>query len=97
MATQFIPQARSGIKIANLLKYSFGPHLLKCGDVAAASNISWAFPPLRTKMGISSQGPSEKKPLMDTRRVSTKMEALRLLAVPALLQVRLPVPSTSWS
>lgn len=45
LATQFILQAKSGIKIANLLKYSFEPRLLECGDVAAASNISWAFSP----------------------------------------------------
>lgn len=55
------------------------------------------FPHLRAKMEISSQDPSIKKPLMETRRVSTKMEAVRLLAVPALLQIRIPVTSISWS
>jgi hypothetical protein len=88
LATQFFPTARSGIKIANLLKYSFGSHVLGCSNVAIATNISWAFyHPLRSKMRTSSQCPSKKKPPKKTKRVSTKMEALRLLAIP----VRIPV------
>lgn len=98
LATLFILQARSGIKIANLLKYSFGPHLLECGDVAAASNTSWAFfSHLRPKKRTSSQGLSKKKAPMETRRVSTKMETSRLVAISAQLQVRIPVTSASWS
>lgn len=62
LATQFILQARSGIKIANLLKYSFGPRLLKCGDVAAAaSNISWAFPPPQGQDGDFQPRPQHKE------------------------------------
>ena len=80
MATQFILQARSGIKIANLLKYSSGTLLLECDDVAAASNVSWAFfSHFRAKMGTSSQGLSKKKPPMETRRVCTKMETSKTL------------------
>lgn len=80
LATQFILQARSGIKIANLLKYSSGTLLLECDDVAAASNVSWAFfSHFRAKMGTSSQGLSKKKPPMETRRVCTKMETSKTL------------------
>lgn len=98
LATQFILQARSGIKIANLLKYSSGTLLLECDDVAAASNVSWAFfSHFRAKMGTSSQGLSKKKPPMETRRVCTKMDTSRLLAISVWLRVRIPVTSTSWS
>ncbi|ELK24368.1 hypothetical protein MDA_GLEAN10017934 [Myotis davidii] len=40
----------------------------------------------RATMRTSSQGPSKKKFLMETSRVSTTMEASKLLTVPALLQ-----------
>lgn len=64
MATQFILQARSGIKIANLLKYSSGTLLLECEDVAAASNASWAFfaPTLGPRWGLPVKGSAKEAP-----------------------------------
>lgn len=65
LATQFILQARSGIKIANLLKYSSGTLLLECEDVAAASNASWAFfaPTLGPRWGLPVKGSAKRSPL----------------------------------
>lgn len=83
--TQFFLPARSSIKIANLLKYSFGLHLLECGDVAITSDISWAFlPHFRAKIETSSEAFSNQKPLKETKRVSIKLEAVRFLMAPLL-------------
>lgn len=92
LATQFILPARSSIKIANLLKYSFGLHLLECGDVATANDISWAsLPHFRAKMETWSEASSTKKALKEHKRVSIKTEAWRLWQL--LLSYR-PAPVT---
>lgn len=64
LATEFL-QARSGIKIANLLKYSSGILLLECDDVATASNVSWAFfpPTLGPRWGLPVKGSAKRSPL----------------------------------
>lgn len=96
-ATQFFLPARSSIKIASLLKYSFGLHLLECGNVAIANDISWAFLPLfRAKIETSSEAFSNQKPLKKNQRVSIKLEAVRFLMAP-LLEAEIPVKCSAWS
>ncbi|XP_015444173.1 membrane-anchored junction protein [Pteropus alecto] len=51
----------------------------------------------RAQMGASSQSPSKKKPPLETRRVSTKMEASRLLAeTPAFDISDVQVQDSKW-
>lgn len=73
MATEFL-QARSGIKIANLLKYSSGILLLECDDVATASNVSWAFfpPTLGPRWGLPVKGSAKRSPLWKPGRYAPK-------------------------
>lgn len=86
-AMQFLLPARSSIKIANLLRYSFGLPLLECGKVATANDIFWAFLPyFRAKTETCSEGCKRETALKETKRVSSSVEGLRLLTAPSPLQ-----------